>query len=492
MRPLSVFCLIILTVGLAVAGSVKHSPTAVLHLEKDLPMFMNYQGYLTDTVGTPITANAIMVFEIYGDSVAGAVLWSHSGNVRIEQGVFNVKLPMAAGDTSLFMGGARRWIELTVNAHKLHPRTEITTMAYGFRAVYADNSDMLDGMHSNEFIHNTSQTQPSSDFHIDGRGVAESQFRAYGSGLNNSAAVWGAVSGNNTGIYGSSQTSNGVYGTSQTGTGVFGYSAADDRFGLRGFNSHAVGTGVIAAGCADTSFYLEGGSGGAFTARHIGLFAYAHDTTGTGIATMGNRITDTVYTLPQGSGGAFNGTTIGVYGLARDSLNPDLAGGYFEAWPHAGTTYAWVAARFGGTVYKIIGQGQVSTVMATREGNRVLFAPESPEPFFEDLGFGQLESGHCRVDLDPLFTDCITVDAGHPLKVFVTLNDDCNGVYVQTDSRGFDVYELRSGRSDAQFTWRVVAGRRDGIDLRLPAAPEPPHGIGTAVGRAATPAGPTR
>jgi hypothetical protein len=457
-------------------------------------MFMNYQGYLTDTLGTPITANAIMVFEIYGDSLAGAMLWSHSGNVRIEQGVFNVKLPMAAGDTSLFMGGARRWIKLSVNGHVLHPRTEITTMAYGFRAVYADNSDMLDGMHSNEFIHNSTVLQTSADFHIDGQGVAESQFVALGSGLSGSAAVWGAVSGNNAGVYGSSQVSNGVYGTSQAGTGVFGISGDSTSFAVRGHNSNPQGTGVAGAGCNDTLFFLTCGTGGSFTARHIGVFVYAHDTTGTGIATMGNRIADTVHTLPQGSGGAFNGTTIGVYGVARDSLATFRAGGFFEAEPDSDYIHAWVACmdEATSTKYKILGEGNVSTIVRTRDGRRVMFAPESPEPYFEDFGQARLQDGHCRVDLDPLFVDCIAVEDGHELKVFVTLNDDCNGVYVKTDADGFNVHELRGGTSNAAFTYRVVGSRRGDQDLRFPVAPTPPGKTGTYVGSSVPTAGPTR
>lgn len=68
-----------------------------------------------------------------------------------------------------------------------------------------------------------------------------------------------------------------------------------------------------------------------------------------------------------------------------------------------------------------------------------------------------------------MFSDCIKTDAQHPMKVFVQLNDNCNGVYVKTGASGFDVYELQNGKSNAKFTYRIVANRKDTDYLRLPA-----------------------
>jgi len=434
-------------------------------------MFINYQGYLTDTTGVPISATLPMTFAIFTDSVAGAQLWTQSQTVPVQQGVFNVKLTLNQSDTSLFMAGARRWIELRVDGFTLRPRTEITTMAYGIRSVYSDNSDMLDLRHASDFIWNGITQQTGANFWISGTGRANTQLWAGAIGLSNSAALVGNATASNIGVYGSSPNSNGVYGSSQNSHGMFGTSADSTRFGVWGHNTRSAGTGVAGSGCNDTLFYLTGGTGGTFCARHIGLFAYGHDTTGTGIATMGQRIRDTVYTLAGGSGGAFNGTTIGVYGCARN-LTGDRAGGYFRVFSSTSeTTQAWVAYRYGGQSYKILGNGTVSTIMATRGGPRILFAPESPVAVFEDFGSARLTDGHCRVELDPLFLDCCVVDDDHPLRVFVTLTDDCNGVYVKADQHGFDVYELGRGHSNAGFSWRVVAARHGSEDVRLPTAP---------------------
>lgn len=462
--------LLIALVGCGLAAQ-DATPRATLEPGDAVPMYINYQGYLTDTLGTPITATLSMGFTIYADSLGGNGLWSSLQTVPVVQGVFNTKLALAPGDTALFRTNARRWLELRVSGYTMSPRTEITSMAYGIHADKADNADQLDGRHAADLVWNTSTMQASSNFYISGTGRANVQLAALGSGLpGNSAALVGMASGKNHGAYGQSSGAN----------GVFGYSQEDSAFGALGYNSNSRGTGVAGAGCNDTIYYLTCGTGGAFTARHIGLFAYSHDTTGTGVATMGTRIRDTVYTLASGSGGSFNGTTVGVYGLARNETG-NRCGGFFRTFG-SDTTYAYVAYNYNGADYKILGEGLVSTVMATRGGRRILFAPESPEPYFEDFGSAQLVNGHCRIDLDPLFRDCITCDASHPLRVYITPNDDCLGMYVRTDAAGFDVHELQGGRSNARFSYRVIASRRGNTDLRLPVAPELPASVGTPVG----------
>jgi hypothetical protein len=77
------------------------------------------------------------------------------------------------------------------------------------------------------------------------------------------------------------------------------------------------------------------------------------------------------------------------------------------------------------------------------------------------------------VNLEKLFSDCITVNAEHQLKVFVQLEDDCKGVYVNKDATGFDVRELQGGTSNARFSWRVLAKWKGNEKVRLPDAPGP-------------------
>jgi hypothetical protein len=53
----------------------------------------------------------------------------------------------------------------------------------------------------------------------------------------------------------------------------------------------------------------------------------------------------------------------------------------------------------------------------------------------------------------PHFKEVLFIGEKHPLKVFITLEDDCNGVYVTHKSKdGFIVKELRNGNSNAAFS----------------------------------------
>ena len=128
-----------------------------------------------------------------------------------------------------------------------------------------------------------------------------------------------------------------------------------------------------------------------------------------------------------------------------------LAGGgtmYYGAYMYSGgsnsnSSYAYGGARFNGTNYKIIGNGTVSTVVKGASENdsaKVMFAPEAPEVLFEDYGTGQLVNGTANVTIDPILRNNIIVDSEHPLKVFIQLEGDCNGVYVTNKSiNGFTV-----------------------------------------------------
>lgn len=91
-----------------------------------------------------------------------------------------------------------------------------------------------------------------------------------------------------------------------------------------------------------------------------------------------------------------------------------------------------------------------------------MVAPEAPEALFQDYGTGQLVNGYAKVVLDPVLAKNVLVDAAHPLKVFVQLEGECNGVYVfNKKPDGFEVKELQNGSSNAAFSYQVIATRAD-------------------------------
>ncbi|MBC5834550.1 hypothetical protein G6N05_08760 [Flavobacterium sp. F372] len=279
------------------------------------------------------------------------------------------------------------------------------------------------------------------------------------------------------------------YATGQSSAGVYGRHSTD-----------ATGTDSNAGGAFD-------GSGNGFTnlpGFNIGVIGTAVDVGVVGTVTTPTSNTQTRY------GGYFSNTNTAdnVQATAQlagyDNTNSMYYGGYFDGGQDgvggfitgaggdingdANTTdYAWVGLQHAGTNYKIMGGGSVSTIVKDENNKgRILYASESPEITFTDSGIGTLVNGVCKIDIDKVLAKNIFVNEKHPLKVFIQLEGDCNGVFVTDKSaNGFTVKELQNGKSNVSFSWQLIANRADTIskeghiiskhvDVRLPLAPLKP------------------
>lgn len=352
----------------------------------------------------------------------------------------------------------------------------------------------------------------------------EFAINGYTSGVNGVSVYGENTTNGGTGIWGTAPAGTGVYGTNTSGAGdgVFGNST---NVGVRGYGAHGAimesgldgGYGVIAwnttgSGSNRTALMAAGQNLGLLSFPTTGAILYgtgsggvgfANDASGTGILGVGNAGT-TAYSLTAGSGIAGTGNVTGVYGISTatsgirqggyftmnksGAVSPpaaddpvailagyngtDYFGGYFDgnqdnnaggAGGNAGEDYAYVGARISGTTYKIVGTGSNSTMVNDATGNkRVLFSPEAPEILFEDYGTAKLINGVAEVRLDPLLSSIIHVSENNPLKVFIQLEGECNGVFVTDKSvNGFKVKELANGRSNVSFSWHIVANRAD-------------------------------
>jgi len=242
------------------------------------------------------------------------------------------------------------------------------------------------------------------------------------------------------------------------------------------------GTGVIAAGNGESPYTFSDGGGGFFTGTYTGvagfglstdyglggyfdggdgiLAASSRSSNGTGVIGIGNN-GSSYYINSNGSGGAFTGSSCGVYCYATNSSG-NRYGGFFGAGgssSYAG--YAYVGGRFNNTRCKIIGLGTVNTIVKNTKGELVaLTCPEAPEMLFQDFGIGQLVDGKAHITIDPDLAINIVVNEVHPLKVYITPEGECNGVYVTNKSnQGFDVVEFKGGKSNVSFSWQIVATR---------------------------------
>ena len=288
------------------------------------------------------------------------------------------------------------------------------------------------------------------------------------------SAIYGTTNGG-TGYavegYSSGAAGRGVYGTAigNGGVGTFGITNAANGSGSWGYNSNASGTGALGSGNNQAATYLVNGSGGAFTGND-GLIGYARAAAGTGVIGVGNNLTGT--TIIQGSGGAFNGYQWGAFGNAAISGSPAVdraafIGNYNE---NATASTVYVGGVIGGVHYKILGPGaaSVSTTMPTRDGERVLFAPEAPENWFFDIGEATLINGKATVTMDPLFADCIA--DSKPFKVFVQGAEDTYGSIRVTRNQKNKTFELQDmgGASNGVVQYSIYAIWKQKENLRFP------------------------
>ncbi len=276
------------------------------------------------------------------------------------------------------------------------------------------------------------------------------------------------------GLMGQNTATNGA----GSGNGVVGLTQQSLGFGVYGANLSTGGSGVLGIGNNVQTFTQPvGGAGGAFYGTLTGAYGYSDNNTGFGIygksisatssyGVVGNANNVGSNLAPaEGVGGAFTALKYGVSGIQTStSLNTQTAGGYFASDAGGATTLV-DAYSVSNVHYKIWGSpaGTVSTTVPDLNGNQVtMHAPETPEFYFQDYGQGQLVNGKAHITLDPILAKNVAINAQHPLRVFVQLEGDCNGVFVTNKTKtGFDVVELKGGASNTPFQWSVTCNVAD-------------------------------
>lgn len=562
---------ILLATTLMGQGIVPKSSVRLSEGTEAITQQINYQGFLRDSLGQPVTGTLSMTFSIYDAPSGGTQLWSEDQTVSVDSGLFNVIL----GIPATVFTGADRWVQLQIGAQTLSPRTKITSMAYAYKAYKADTADYalasplerpitppvatneiadgavtmpkinqsgattgqvikwtgsawaprpdsaggpptgpaggdLTGTYPNPTIANNAVNSAKiADGSITSADIGDGQVST--ADLANSAVTNAQLAGNAVttdkiqdgtivqadlsftpatrplvppvttneiadGAVTSAKLSPPI-SLSSSETTISAYTSGTSQAGLRGdggTNSYGV-TGYVNNATLYAGVFgvnTATNARGALGHKDIGVYG------GSSVRAVEGLVSTSCYGRLGFSSGGTNfgvygvGDNYGVYGRA-ELTSGNRSGGSFHV--HGDVAWANVAEVSGGTVYKIRGAGTVSCVMRTRDGYRTLFAPECPEPYFEDFGHGKLSNGFAHIELDPLFLDCIKTDPQHPMKVFIQPNDDCNGVYVKVTQTGFDVYELNGGKSNASFTYRVVANRKDTDYLRLPITTDIPE-----------------
>lgn len=196
---------------------------------------------------------------------------------------------------------------------------------------------------------------------------------------------------------------------------------------------------------------------------------------------FGESSTSTGYGV-YGQATAATGTNHGVHGRSNSSSG---SGVYGHATAVTGVNYGVYGMSNSSSGYGVFSYGKFaatgtkSAVVPSSKGHVEFYAEEATEVWFSDYGEGRLVQGRARINLDPHFLETVCIDGQSPLKVFVQLEGEASGVYVHKDGTGFNVIELQHGKSDAPFSYRVVAKRKGYERHRLHPTELPDHGPAT-------------
>ena len=106
------------------------------------PQQINYQGYLTDTGGSPLDTTVAMTFKLYTDSTAGTLLWTEiRPSITVTDGLFNVRIGQVTALGDDVFNNAQVWLGITVgNNSEMTPRSRIVSIGYAYRVGTVDGA----------------------------------------------------------------------------------------------------------------------------------------------------------------------------------------------------------------------------------------------------------------------------------------------------------------------------------------------------------------
>jgi len=96
-------------------------------------------------------------------------------------------------------------------------------------------------------------------------------------------------------------------------------------------------------------------------------------------------------------------------------------------------------------------------------GTRELYARESPDVRYVIEGKAQFVNGECRIELDPIFLECIEPNTDDTLWIpgnILPLFEPVRDVFVSEIGDTYFVLKEPTGQSNAQFFWNLSAVRK--------------------------------
>lgn len=240
--------------------------------------------------------------------------------------------------------------------------------------------------------------------------------------------------------------------TCDEGIGIQGYGPDAGVVGNAHLDARGTGVGVSGYGRWGVIGTTDGGEEGVRGENTEGAAVAGYSTgpfgSGTGVFGFSQNYHGVI-----GVGGTDWGN--GVYGYGSSGV----VGQSQSDGPTAFGVFAW--GKLGAT-------GAKHAAVPHADGwHRLLYSMESPDCWFEDFGTARLKRGVARVAMPRDFADVVHTTRDY--HVFVTPCGECAGLCVaKRSSRGFEVRELGGGASNVEFSFRIIARRKDIAAPRMP------------------------
>jgi hypothetical protein len=448
----------------------------------EVPHKISFQGYVSSLSGNPISGRHIFTFTMYNAQTGGNSLWTDSDSLALDKGQFNAYLGEHTALPDSIFTGQLLWLETAVDGSVLPARQPLVSVAYSFRAQRADTAMVaLAGGDKGPW-----ETDGTNVYRAEGNvGIGTVSPRALlhiGPGAPSPVTATSQLMVQ-TVDEGAQLAVRCAHPTSfariwyETGTGSFG-------------NSWNVG--IRADQSLGNGFSFESGRDGFWSSK---LFVTQAGNIGVGTTNPSERLeVSNGRILVSGSSDGDTGKLILAsllvpnHGWAWQALD----NGSFELEEYNvsnGRVVVTMGGNFGINTYtpsaklNVVGStklegdvqvtgnlcvnGQKNAVVPTSQGMIKVYSEESAEVWFTDYGRAHLTGGKCHVDLSPLFLETVTISTEHPLMVFLQEEEECNGLIAVPGLTGLDVIEKGKGRSNACFSYRIVAKRKYMENVRL-------------------------
>ncbi len=380
-RSIIIGIILIMTIGF---GQPSYKAGGEVRLS---PRLLNYQGYLTDTLGNPITNPSVsMTFAIFDAASSGNQKWTETQSaVSVNKGIFHVLLGTVTPiPDSVFTASINRYLQLTVGGQALSPRTQIVSAPYAYTSTYSDTAVYArNSAPDNDWTYHVSDGADTT-LQMDGRwGLARSGNILYGTA--DSTHVNLGV-GNTTGASGYNYkyctVSGGYYNTAGNQAATIGggrYNTADSIYASvgGGYYNTASGFGAtVSGGYADTAIGYGSTVCGGRRNNTDAIYAtvaggYENAALGYYAAIGGGRYNNANMTYGTVSGGfsnlasSFAGTVSGGYGDTAMAYYGGALSGYGNLAGDAETdTGATVCGGFDNTAvgrYSHVGGGRADS-----------------------------------------------------------------------------------------------------------------------------------